>query len=82
MTAEPINLGLLLCDQSPEIYGLIRGYDEANRSLELIRLGSMAPIGTQGYVTQIASGIRSVRLDAARQLQRAGVIFGCDIRHN
>jgi len=70
-----INLGTLLCDQAPEIYGMIGGYTETDRQLELIRLGSIVPARCQGYVTQLASGTRSVRLDAARQLQLAGVEF-------
>jgi hypothetical protein len=61
---DPINLGVLLS----EIDGTIR-------RLELIRLGCLAPAGHHGYVTQLASGIRAVRLDAARQLQRAGINF-------
>lgn len=76
---EPINLGLILCDQSPEIFGLIAGYGPHNRDLELIRLGSIVPVNCSGYVTQLAKGSRSVRLDAARQLQRAGVVFGISI---
>lgn len=79
MMTQPINLGILLCDQSPEIFNLLEGYDAAGRSLELIRLGSVAPDNCSGYVTQIERGTRAVRLDAAQQLQRAGVEFNCDI---
>ena len=76
MKTNEINLGLLLADQVPETYGLIAGYDEASRAAELIRLGSMAPAGCHGYVDQLRSGTRAVRLDAARQLQRHGIEFG------
>lgn len=75
MTQHPINLGTLLCDQVPETYGLIAGYTETDRQLEVIRLGSVVPDGCHGYVTQLARGSRAVRLDAARQLQLAGVAF-------
>lgn len=78
MTAGPINAGILLCDQTPELLGAISGYTSLGRSLELIRLGSVAPQGCSGYVSQIASGTRRVRIDAMRQLRRAGVEFTTD----
>lgn len=79
MATTEFNAGLLLADQSPEIFGLIEGYTEKDRSLELIRLGSAVPANCQGYVTQIERGTRAVRIDAMRQLQRHGIEFNTNV---
>lgn len=76
---RPINAGLLLADLAPEIYGLIAGYTEGDRAIELLRLTIAAPTRCSGYVTQVERGTKAVRLDALRQLQRAGVEFSCDV---
>lgn len=77
--SDPFNSGTLLSDLTPELVR-IRGYTEDDRHLELIRLGCEAPPHCAGYVTQIANGTRRVRLDAMRQLQRAGIRFTVDAR--
>lgn len=73
--ADPFNAGVLLADLTPEIFGLIACYTEENRAIELLRLSIAAPANCSGYVTQIERGKLTVRLDAMRQLQRAGIEF-------
>lgn len=76
---EAINAGTLLCDQALELYGLVAGYTESDRQLELLRLTIAGDAHCSGYVPQVAMGTRRVRLDALRQLQRAGVEFNIDV---
>lgn len=79
--ADVFNAGVLLADLTPEIFGLIAGYTEADRAIEILRLSLAAPANCAGYVTQVDRGTLPVRMDAIRQLQRAGIEFhGCPIR--
>lgn len=76
MSETCFDAGLLLNGDDPNHPIRLVGGD---RGLELIGLGVAAPVGMAGYVTQIATGSRKVRLDAMAQLQRAGIRFSIDI---
>jgi len=58
---------------------MLWGCTPTDRDLELIRLGSVVPAGSHGYLTQLRDGSRAVKLDAARQLERAGVRWNVSV---
>jgi len=76
MTTNKFSLQPFLADEHA---ACLWGCSPTDRDLELIRLGSATPAGCHGYLAQLRDGVRAVKLDAARQLQRAGIHWNVDV---
>ena len=79
MKTNEFNLGTILAPAEARFF---TGYTETDRDLELIRLGSAAPVGCHGYIDHLRRGARRVQLDAARQLAAAGIVWNVEIPAN